>query len=514
MKYLLNKMVRRVIPTVIFLLLSAGSALLAQNGNVVDKFAVVVSEKNDTGKKASAGTKIFYDQDFVFDQLPSILSEMDFLTTSMLSGNRVIPVTEGYVYIVTPLDGEAGSQEKQLVAMGFVKTSHVGFKLFKEQQQEAGIFEKYISFQKFRLGHISFEGWAVPFFKNRELASVAVPAKWTWMPGSEFAKDTRKWQGCPSIEITGKRIWGAWFSGGKREPDAGNYGIVSYSDDGKTWIDPAMIISHPDTNVRVMDTQLWKDPDGRLWVFWTQNTGQKGFDGKWGTWAINTPDPGSKNPSWSKPKRLADGLTRNKPIVLSTGEWLLPSYNWINHQSAVYISKDKGEQWTLRGGPLNEPVDNFYEHMMVERKTGDIWMLQRSIRESISKDKGISWSSLDSVPGFTSANSRLYIGRLQSGRLLLIYNNDRENKRKNLTAFLSDDEGVTWPHKLILDERDNVSYPDAVQDADGKIYVCYDRSRTGEKEILMTVFTEGDIVKGKFISSSSEKKKVISKPAQ
>ena len=62
--------------------------------------------------------------------------------------------------------------------------------------------------------------------------------------------------------------------------------------------------------------------------------------------------------------------------------------------------------------------------------------------------------------GFGGANSRAYIGRLKSGRILMInhYNNTGRN---NLTAMLSDDECNTWEYKLLIDERDGVSYPDA-----------------------------------------------------
>lgn len=368
-------------------------------------------------------------------------------------------------------------------------------------------------YHRFRLGDVRYEGWAVPFFAGNALPSVTVPAEVIWAPGKKYAKDTRLWQGCPSIEHTGKRLWGAWFSGGKREPDAGNYGIVSYSEDGD-WIDPAMVIVHPDSNVRVMDTQLWKDPKGRLWVFWVQNTGSKGFDGLWGTWAIRIDNPETAHPSWSPPRRLCDGLTRNKPIVLSTGEWLLPSYDWINRQSALYGSHDEGQSWELKGGAANapEPVNNFYEHMCVELANGDIWMLQRNIQESVSIDNGQNWTPLDTVSGLNAANSRLYIGRLRSGNLLLVYNEDRDRKvRKNLTALLSKDEGKTWPYQLLLDERDEVSYPDVIETEDGLIYVCYDRSRTGEKEILMAAFTEEDIINGQFVSVRSIQKKVISK---
>src|SRR5690606_35778544 len=178
------------------------------------------------------------------------------------------------------------------------------------------------------------------------------------------------------------------------------------------WIDPAIVITHPNRIVRVMDPQLWKAPNGSLWIFWVQNTGEAGFDGIWGTWAIRIDNPEDDRPTWTSPRRLCDGLTRNKPIVLASGEWLLPSYNWINHRSAVYISNCEGESWALQGGPFNGSISNFYEHMCVQLKNGDIWMLQRNIQESLSTDKGKTWTSLKEIEELTSANSRLYIGRL------------------------------------------------------------------------------------------------------
>lgn len=513
MTILLNLgIIKRIIYAVIcvsFQLWPGCLPLMAQPPVTMDSFSVLVSGRGN-GARAVRGAKVFSDKEYVFGKLPACLLGMDYFETSMTSRNNLIPVTEGYLYMVTPLAGQEGSQEDHLKSMGFVKTEHAPFNLFKEQKQRTGIFKKYVSFEKFRLGHIDYEGWAVPFFKKRLLPSITTPAHFQWMPGAEYAMETRRWQGCPSIEITGNRVWGTWFSGGSREPDSGNYGIISYTDDGENWIDPAMIIYHTDSSVRVMDTELWKDPQGRLWIFWTQNTGARGFDGLWGTWAIYSENPEAKIPDWTAPRRLCNGLTRNKPTVLSTGEWLLPSYDWTNHQSAVYVSKDHGESWTLQGGPFNEPVDNFYEHMTVQLKNGEVWMLQRNIQGSISKDKGVTWSPMDTLQAFISANSRLYLGRLNSGRLLLIYNND-SIKRKNLTAFLSEDDGKTWPYRLVLDERDNVSYPEAVQDKDNRIYVVYDRSRTGAKEILLAIFSEEDIIKGDFVAGSSEKKKVISK---
>jgi predicted neuraminidase len=480
-----------------------------QPASQVMKMAYVVPIGSFKVEKASKGGKVFSDRPFIMQELPAVLSRSSFVQGSMEEGVRFKAATSGVLYVVTPLKGQPNSTEEALVQQGFTKLDQPSFKLFKGQTQEIGIFSLNIA-NKFVPFH--FAGWAIPFFSSQLLSSITVPAKIIWSPGKEYSLGNRKWQGCPTIELTGERLWNAWFSGGVKEPDRGNYGVVTYSDDkGVSWVDPAMIIVHPDSNVRVMDPQIWKDPKGRLWIFWVQNTGANGFDGLWGTWAIRIDNPESKSPTWTQPRRLTDGLTRNKVTVLSTGEWLLPSYNWINNQSAVYSSDNQGETWKMKGGPINDQI-YFYEHMTVELNDGRLWMLQRRMKESYSSNKGKDWTELTDNSNFTSADSRLFIRRLNSGNLLLVYNHDPEKKsRKNLTAFLSDDDGKTWRYKLPLDERVNTSYPDAIQDKDGLIYLTYDHSRTGEKEILITMFTEKDVMAGSYQSKNSQQKKVISK---
>jgi hypothetical protein len=61
--------------------------------------------------------------------------------------------------------------------------------------------------------------------------------------------------------------------------------------------------------------------------------------------------------------------------------------------------------------------------------------------------------------------------------------------------MLSDDDGMTFPHKLLIDNRDHVSYPDA-DIRNKKIYMIHDRERHGAGEILLSCFTEEDILSG------------------
>ena len=82
--------------------------------------------------------------------------------------------------------------------------------------------------------------------------------------------------------------------------------------------------------------------------------------------------------------------------------------------------------------------------------------------------------------------------------------------RNRIAAFLSDDDGETWPYSLLLDERPSVSYPDVAECPDGSILCIYDRERVSMGEILMARFTEEDICAGEMVTESSYRKRKIS----
>ena len=84
--------------------------------------------------------------------------------------------------------------------------------------------------------------------------------------------------------------------------------------------------------------------------------------------------------------------------------------------------------------------------------------------------------------------------------------NEHPSTRTNMTIALSDDDGATWKHKVCIDTRQSISYPDA-QEKDGVIYMTYDYKRTSEREILFAKFTEDDVISKKDIEIST-----VSKP--
>ncbi|WP_417377777.1 sialidase family protein [Gimesia sp.] len=370
----------------------------------------------------------------------------------------------------------------------------------------------------FLLTFLIFTSYTQAEEKSDQTDPALVPPPININPGKEYADNTRMFQGIPGLSRADNgRLWALWYAGGTGEGELNYVVLVTSGDDGKTWSGPKLVIDPPGP-VRAYDPAIWHDPSGRMWVFWAQS--YRWWDGRSGVWAITTDDSDQESPKWTEPRRLCNGIMMNKPTVLSNGDWLLPVAIWkqpaiksIEHRfdlpeergGNIFISKDQGKTFQLLG-QTDVPERTFDEHMIVERKDNSLWTLVRTrygIGESSSTDGGKTWSD-GKASDIPHVNARFFIRRLKSGNLLLVRHNPADKKsRRDLTAFLSQDEGKTWQGGLLLDERSGVSYPDGVQSEDGTIYIIYDFARTRDKKILMATFTEEDVLAGKPVSDKA-----------
>lgn len=336
-------------------------------------------------------------------------------------------------------------------------------------------------------------------------------------PEDSRLKD-RKFEQVPAVSASadGKHIFVAWYSGGAA-PGPGNYVTLSVSQDkGKTWLNDQLVIYPRSSEYRLFDPAIWRDKFGQVHLFYGSAKNNLLWDGFGGVNAVGIKWDGKKI-THSEPVRISDGVMSNKPVYLpSKNRALFPVYidkplpgtkseKTFPHDGAFIYSKDySGSGRKLQLSPYSsiqipEELRIHDEPQVVEiNGNGNYLALVRTtkgIYYTKSSDFGKTWSE---VQPFTASgpttSSRFYIGKLSSGNLLLVSNNS--TTRNKMTAFLSADGGKTWPHKLLLDVRENVSYPDADQATDGNIHVVFDRERTGAKDILYCRFTENDLLKG------------------
>lgn len=345
----------------------------------------------------------------------------------------------------------------------------------------------------------------------------------------KYEAKNRIWQGIPSIEVTEKgRIFVTFYSGGRTE-EIGNYVVLLRSDDnGDTFTEPIAACELPDH--RCFDPCLWIDPLKRLWLTFAVCPDDA-------LYGVICDDPDAEELKWGEPFLIGHNVMMNKPIVTGDGRWLFPIAVWNNGVRAinekydssiaekgsfVYETRDEGKSFTKLGTP---DVDkrHFDEHMLLEKADGTIRCFVRTyygIGAADSQDGGRTFGEdFDSCIG--GPDSRFHIRRLASGRVLLI-NHWHFKGRNNLYAMLSEDDGESFPYRLLLDERRDISYPDAKELTDGRIYICYDRDRGGyketleealacEREVLTACVTEEDILAGKLVSEASYLKKIANK---
>lgn len=356
-----------------------------------------------------------------------------------------------------------------------------------------------------------------------------------------FAFADREFQGIPGIARTKDgALWVCWYGGGKGEGPDNFVMMATKSPNDDRWSEPWLYVvsSHPE--LRVFDPTMWVDPEGKLWLFWAQthvkpenncvavfdglrsNMPDTRFiwDGRAGVWGTCCEQPETEPRKWSEPRRFCDGIMMNKPTADEGGNWLLPTTIWdlkpyadsllkSQRGPGVAICSDGGHSARMMG-TADIPDAMFDEHVVLPLRDGRwaMWVRNASaVRRAVvsySSDEGQTWTRgvYTDIP---CPNSRFFIGRLKSGALLLISHRITQKMidsqslwpaRSHLAAWVSDDDGQTWQGDLLIDERENVSYPDVAEAEDGTIHLVHDYNRNLTGDIVHVELTEQQIREG------------------
>ena len=89
----------------------------------------------------------------------------------------------------------------------------------------------------------------------------------------------------------------------------------------------------------------------------------------------------------------------------------------------------------------------------------------------------------------SAASQRPCTGNVADGRVIMIPSINA--KARNGFRLLLSDDGVEFTEKLILDDRDTISYAEFVEDGEETLYIVYDRERNNKlKKSYVTMKSE------------------------
>ena len=463
-----------------------------------------------TLRETKAGAQTFNDRTYCFEEsyLPAELIGTAYVHGS-IGGNTATVTKAGYVVLAVGELSVYDAVNAKAQAAGWTQILYAAGTPYNTavRTNAPDLVNWYVKYCN--AGEtISFGKWAIPFANG-----TTVPFAWESKGASllldtsdsYYGISTRKWHGCPTIEVTnGGRLIAAWSTGDTAEGKPGNYAVLAYSDDnGKTWKEFGYVNSEkegdPNKETTVCDIQLWLDKEtNTLYGFYIMSSTLSPFEKSSAVWMFSVENPDADFSKWkvSEHKYLFPGLLRNNITVLSDGTWLAAPNNYLDERyTAVYASTDKGKTWSLRGRAYIPEAINYDETVVTELADGTLWMTVRAdtakkvAYQAFSFDKGCTWT-MSSPSDIFNCTTRFNITRLSSGALLMVYN--ATSGRTNMTAALSYDEGKTWPYSITLYEA-YTTYPDvSVRNVNGvdQIHIIFDRDRYNYGRLYHGVFTE------------------------
>lgn len=308
-------------------------------------------------------------------------------------------------------------------------------------------------------------------------------------------------------ELANGDLYLAFFSGlGEyRDNSAAVFGSRQKSG-SKRWSKPEAIARNPFHSLG--NAVPWQAPDGVIWLFYVSRYGEL-----WNDSRITAKVSRDIARTWSESFMLtfeAGTMVRNRPIVLSSGEYLLPVYHEVGDDpeavgsdcTSFFLRFDPHSKKWSESNRVRSRLGNIQpapaiiegDHLMAFCRRGgdyngrpDGWLVRTE-----SWDGGKTWSAgVDSE--FPNPNAAVDFLRLKNGHHLLVYNNSFSD-RTPLTVALSTDGGKTFPHRrnLIAEPKGDYGYPTAIQTRDGKIHVAF--TSHGRTVIQKAVFEESAIL--------------------
>jgi len=195
--------------------------------------------------------------------------------------------------------------------------------------------------------------------------------------------------------------------------------------------------------------------------------------------------------TWDQPRKIQDGWCGaiRSLIQLKNGRLVLAGQQLVfdpgRHVVMSYVSDDDGKTWVRSnlidlGGAGSH--GGAMEGTVAELSDGRVWMLIRTVWgrfwEAFSEDGGSSWRVIR-PSNIEASSSPGALKRLESGRLILLWNRFAEGRPRNLgrreelSITFSEDDGQTWSKPVVIarDPGKRQSYPYAYEHRRGELWI-------------------------------------------
>ena len=309
-------------------------------------------------------------------------------------------------------------------------------------------------------------------------------------------------------ELANGDLYLVYYGGtGEYAVDTGVFG-ARLAKGSRRWTPPNAIARDPFRSLG--NPVIWQAPDGLVWLFYVVRWGET-----WSTSRIQGKVSRDGAKTWSDSFVVTEEegtMVRGRPIVLDTGEYLLPIYHETGRDTERvgpdstsrflrYNPKNRARAWHPSGvirsvkGNIQPAVAQLSRNRLVAycRRGGGYEPVKDGyIIRAESTDGGRTWSEgRDSR--FANPNAAIDLLELRNGHLLLFFN-DSMNDRTPLTVALSTDGDRTWPHRRNLATGPHdYAYPYAIQTEDGKIHLVF---TSHERTVIQHAVFDEEWVKG------------------
>ncbi|WP_311269750.1 sialidase family protein [Sphingobium sp. WCS2017Hpa-17] len=315
----------------------------------------------------------------------------------------------------------------------------------------------------------------------------------------------------PSIAVIKGRIWVAYcVDVVHAEEGAGNFLVLTFSDDrGASWTEHSYIL-HPDASGRTVCPTLFIDLQGRLQFAFAVNYNDQ--DNRNGAWCVPINNPNGQKPRIGRPWRISTYGIPGIPFIADDSLLM----NLDQHETPS-IGPNPIPQWrgksifeidtTRRAAekvgfiPNSASFASFQECASVQLRDASLMTIFRT-RQSlwVARSPDGDPNNYGPIEQFTAIptpnpTSRAALVMSANGRPLIAWNN-HASQRTNMTLGLLNDAGDTLLQTLLIDQLGvSTSYPQIWCDGDD-IFVVYDRGRTSELQIIMVRVSEAALIAG------------------